>query len=315
VMPALAATIGLPPALADLVIDEAHGRWGGGLNVFVTADPQLIDLAAAGLESVLPTADAGAAYPDGQPHVVPVSSGSTAAPRTLTDLIGGLARLTDDRTDGEVDVQIITTRDASGALVRRVIVDIPGTGDWDVARRTDHDVTNIGTSLRALSGEPTSYEAGVLAAMRAAGVRPTDEVLLVGHSQGGVIAVNTARDAIAGGEFNVTHVITAGAPIGGTVGALPPTVAVLALENQGDIVPETDGRPNPDRPNVTTVTVHHDHGAVVPNHDLDQSYLPGASDVEASDNPSVQAYLASIDGFLDGDTSTTQRLLITRTFP
>jgi hypothetical protein len=99
------------------------------------------------------------------------------------------------------------------------------------------------------------------------------------------------------------------------VGALPPSVAVLALENEGDIVPETDGRTNSDRPNVTTVTVHHDHGDVADNHDLQQSYRPGASDVEASDNPSVRAYLASIDGFLDGDTSTTQRLLITRTFP
>jgi hypothetical protein len=119
---------------------------------------------------------------------------------------------------------------------------------------------------------------------------------------------------VASGRFNVTHVITAGAPIGGTVAALPPTVAVLALENEGDIVPETDGRPNPDRPNVTTATVHHDHGDVASNHDLDQSYVPGASDVAASDNASVRTYLCSIDGFLDGDSATTQRLLITRSF-
>ena len=313
-MPTLQAAFALPGALGDLAVDAARGRPGDGLDTFITDDPQLTGLAAAGLESITPTADAGAAYPDGRAHVAPVTSRSTAPPRTLADMMGGLARLTDDRTDGEVDVQIITARDRSGALVRRVVVDIPGTGDWDLARRTDHDVTNMGTSLRALSGETTTCEAGVLAAMRSAGVRPTDEVLLVGHSQGGLIAVNAARDAVASGEFNVTHVITAGAPISGIVGALPATVAVLALENRGDIVPDTDGGPNPDRPNVTTVTVHHDHGDVARNHDLDQSYVPGAIDVDASQNASVRAYRQSIAGFLDGDHATTQRFLITRAF-
>lgn len=63
--------------------------------------------------------------------------------------------------------------------------------------------------------------------------------------------VDVAVDALpgrftSGGQaFNITHVVTAGSPIGRT--DIPADVQVLSLENQRDIVPHLDAAPNPDR--------------------------------------------------------------------
>ena len=80
---------------------------------------------------------------------------------------------------------------------------------------------------------------------------------------------------------------------------MPGSVKVLALENDGDAVPCLDGAANPGRGNVTTVTVHHHDGSLVDNHDLSKSYLPGARDVDASTDTSVEDYLASASGYLE----------------
>ena len=134
-------------------------------------------------------------------------------PRRLTDIVADLALRNDDTRHGEIDVRILTMPDGT----RKAIVDITGTKSW-----TPHpgpDVTDLTTNVLALAGRRTAYEAGVLAAMRQAGVGRHDDVMLVGHSQGGLIAVNAARHAA--GRFRITHVVTAGAPVGRLVGSVP----------------------------------------------------------------------------------------------
>jgi len=130
-----------------------------------------------------------------------------------------------------------------------------------------------------------------------------------------MVAVNAARHLASTGEFHVSHVVTAGSPIGLIAGSVPSGVDVLALENDGDVVPHLDGAQNPDRVNVTTATVRHDHGDIAANHDLDASYLPGAADVDTSDDPSVRAYLAGLGGFLTADAVQTRTYVITRGYP
>jgi pimeloyl-ACP methyl ester carboxylesterase len=118
----------------------------------------------------------------------------------------------------------------------------------------------VGTDLRAMAGLNTSYEEGVMQALDAAGVGPHTDVMLVGHSEGGIIAINTARDAVRSGRFRVTHVVTAGSPIGEVSDELPRSVQVLALENDDDVVPATDSADNPEDPNITTVHVADEPG-------------------------------------------------------
>ncbi|HJQ41608.1 MAG TPA: hypothetical protein VJ831_00860, partial [Jatrophihabitantaceae bacterium] len=122
-------------------------------------------------------------------------------------------------------------------------------------------------------------------------------VLLVGHSEGGLVAVNAARHAVADGEFDITHVITAGAPIGRIAGALPASVQVLALENTQDVVPHLDGVANLDRRNVTTVSGSTGDGSIVGDHEIAGAYLPLAASAQASTDPSIRDFLHSADGY------------------
>jgi thioesterase domain-containing protein len=128
-------------------------------------------------------------------------------------------------------------------------------------------------------------------------VRRTDEVMLVGHSEGGLVAVTAARDAVRTGEFAVTHVVTAGAPIGRTAAQVPASVQVLALENKRDLVPHLDGTANPDRRNVTTASSAHGDGTVAGDHSVEGAYVPLAADVQASRDRSIRDFLRSADGY------------------
>ncbi|HVU91565.1 MAG TPA: hypothetical protein VHC23_04985, partial [Jatrophihabitans sp.] len=229
-------------------------------------------------------------------------------PRSLPDLLAELADRDADGRSGSIDVRILTLDDGS----RRVIVDVTGTKSWDPLPTSD--VTSLTTNGRALVGERTAYEQGVLAAMRRAGVRPDDPVMLVGHSQGGMVAVTAARDAVRSRAFHVTHVVTAGSPIGRTAGSVPSGVQVLALENGRDVVPHLDGRANPDRPNVTTVTGRRGDGTVGGDHSLDESYVPLAGDAQASGNRSVRDFLKGADGYFRGVRVDTHVYQISRSY-
>lgn len=261
------------------------------VQAVLTSDPLMADTVVNALCIPRALAIAGRRWPDGHgvlrhPGVDGVGPAGRP-PRQLTDVLDDLAQRDDDPRHGEIDVRILTMPDGS----RRVIVDITGTKSWDPG--PTHDITSASTNGRALVGLPTAYEQGVLLALRRAGVRRTDPVMIVGHSQGGMVAVDAARDAVRSGQFHVTHVITAGSPVGLTVGAVPSSVQVLALENSADVVPHLDGRDNPERRNVVTVTGREGDGTVVGDHSVRRSYVPLGAAAEASGDASVRTYLRS----------------------
>jgi len=165
---ALSSVIDDDPGLADVAVDIAGGPTGP---------------AARGLAD---------AMPDGHPIVRDVGVDddpiATRPPRRLADVMSAL-EVRDQGADGEIDVRFLERPDGR----RSVIVDIPGTKSWDPI--PNGDVTSVGTDVRATAGSSTSYERGVLQAMQRAGVRPDDDVMLVGHSEGGIVAVNAATRA------------------------------------------------------------------------------------------------------------------------
>ena len=243
-----------------------------------------------------------AAWPDGRPMLtrrgVDASPAARRPPRSLHDVMVGLDRRDQAPTGGDIDVRIVTSTGPGGGTRRSVVVDIPGTKNWSLSP-IESDPTSMGTNLRAAAGAKTTYGAGVIMALRRAGVSRTEPVLLVGHSQGGMVALGVAGEVRRSGEFDVTHVVTAGSPIGRL--PVPAGVQVLAVENDGDVVPHLDGADNPDRANETTVRVHRDTGALLANHDLSRSYVPAAADIDATDDPSVRAYIRGLEPFLTGD--------------
>jgi hypothetical protein len=292
----------LPKALWATGSALREGHWADVPQAFATSEPSMTDAVS---HEARPLIDLVGRLPWGDTPVVtrvpePAIS-QNAPPRDLRDVFANLASVDDSHTQGQggIEIQILTGTDAAGKPDRKVVVYLPGTDSWDP--RHGSDVNDILASVPALAGARTTYENGVLAALHKAGITAADDVTLVGHSQGGVVAINTARDAARLGEFNVTHVITAGAPIGNVVREVPASTQVLAVENHGDLVPDTDGTENPHRANVLTVPVDHDHGEVVANHDLKQSYVPGAVDLDneaAIDSTDAEIKLR---GYLDSE--------------
>jgi hypothetical protein len=318
--PALGAVVHAPKAVGDSALALALGEPNDAWQELLTDDPELADLAVRGSAALLGAGSVAASFRllsgllgDGNARVSDLGEDPTAdaagPPRGLRDVLAGLARRNLGRP-GEIDVRLLDGADGR----RWVIVDVPGTKDWSLSPH-NRDVTSLATNLRAISGEPTTYERGVVEAMRRAGVQPDDQVLLVGHSEGGLVAVDAAKHLASTGEFRVTHVVTAGAPIALVAGGIPPSVDVLALENEGDLVPHLDGAENPDRVNVTTATTRHDHGDVHANHDLEASYVASSADVDASDDPSLRAYVGALGGFLTARSMRTRRYLIARKYP
>lgn len=131
------------------------------------------------------------------------------------------------------------------------VVQIPGTQVWDPvadpANRYDltSNVTLMSQQERAIITE------AVAQAMREAGLGADHPVMLMGHSQGGIVAAAIASDPALQREFGIDSVLVAGAPIARF--PIPDDVAVLAIEHAEDAVPKLDAADNPDRPNWTTI--------------------------------------------------------------
>ncbi|MFT4264657.1 MAG: hypothetical protein QM572_14820, partial [Nocardioides sp.] len=222
----------------------------------------------------------------------------TGSPRDLADLmrrLGAVNRL----PDGVIEVQTLT--DPSGG--RRHIVYAPGTDSFAPWSRA---VRGLPGNLGIRFGEATTYERGILRAMAASGIRSGEPVLMVGHSQGGMAAVEVARLRT---PYAITDVVTAGSPIGDR--DLPAGTRLLALENDGDLVPRLDGARHTDGPGRTTVTF--DDGLTDPlaSHGVEH-YVHGAEAAGASPDPAIRDALAALEPFLGEAESTSQTWTVTR---
>jgi pimeloyl-ACP methyl ester carboxylesterase len=304
----LADAVAADPALADLVVDTTAAP---------NPSQMLAELVSPSREvsetSVLARLLAGL-YADGSPVLTrrpaDPTDDASGPPRTMADLIRGLTVRSDNNAGGAVDVRIVTTFAPDGSSQRAAIVDITGTTEWAFATRSSKTVSNLATNLRTVGNEPSTYEAGVVLALRDSGIRSDEPIMLVGHSQGGLVAARLAADLSESAEFRVTHLVTAGAPIG--LIDIPPSVQVLSLENAGDVVPEVDGTLNPTRPNQVTVKVDRGGSGIDQRHDLGSGYLPAAADVDACGDGSVTDWISGAGAFLRGADVRTRVFQITR---
>ena len=154
-------------------------------------------------------------------------------------------------------------KDANGN-VTGYVVDIPGTKDWN-APWDPKSANDSGVNIDAMAGNNTVLQQGIEEALREVGAQGTGvPVMLVGHSQGGIVAAQSTNDLVASG-YNVTHVVTAGSPVGRI--DIPGNVQMLSLENKGDVVPHLDASDNPNTANRTTVTFENQTGTVGDNHE------------------------------------------------
>lgn len=164
--------------------------------------------------------------PGGIVHGVETTSGPQQSPADLGDLIIGNNSLRMPNPggpleNGQIGIQEIHNSTGSEPVF---IVQVPptegaGLGEFPEAYGGQGNSRDWGSNLRLVSGQHPAAMDDVRAAMEAAGVPPGANVMLVGHSQGGIVATHLAADASfnndsgAPGTYNVTHGFTVGSPV------------------------------------------------------------------------------------------------------
>jgi hypothetical protein len=287
----IASTVRLGGAVVGAAIT------GGSLGIF---DPKVFDDGDPYADDPRPiTQDAKG--PNGEPPLT--------VPTDLENLTQGV---TDSYKAGDGNVRVTTIDSPEGP---RVIVSIPGTQPWNpLAGDNPMDVT--GNFVTAGGGRSTMTEAVVLA-MQNANIPPGAEVMLVGHSQGGMTVADLASDSAFVSEYNVTNAVTFGSPIDSN--HIDPSVSVLEMQHRSDVVPRLDlgdARYSP-LPNVvpflpgghnetanhTTVTMDNPASWYDPmgNH----SHEAYSNSIKDSNDPGLAAYEQQLrdNGFLTNDPS------------
>jgi len=178
------------------------------------------------------------------------------APSSIAQLVGTLGQV-DDAAADKIRVDRLTPLLASsGALF---VAYVPGTQIWSATK--GKNVFDATSNVAAMAGRNlAASERAVDQALRMAGDGRGDRVLLVGHSQGGIVAGNLAsrqgyqsHDAKARGTgYQVAGLVTIGSPIGQLADLV--RVPTLSIEHTNDVVPKFDNRQNPLQSNWVTAT-------------------------------------------------------------
>lgn len=195
---------------------------------------------------------------------------------------------------GDIGLTRIVTTGPDGVPRVSWVIDLPGTKQWQPVPGARPGLNDLASNLELMAGTPNGRVQAVEQILRAAGVAAHEPVLLVGHSQGGMVAVRAAQELH--GRYAVSHVVTAGSPVGGM--APPPGVQVLSLENRYDVVPLADGKDN--REGQVTVVFEHQTGTVAGNHGTFSAYVPAAHALDRSADEAVRAWLDGAEAFLAG---------------
>lgn len=226
-----------------------------------------------------------------------------AAPESIADLLRGV-HATEEVGGGAVTVQRV-----EGADGERYIVSIPGTGDWSLSGDSTADAQ---ANPATMAGMPSDAMAVVASAMAAAGIPADAEVMLAGHSQGGILAMALTSNASFMQRYRVTHVVTSGAPVAHF--APPPQVKSLHLEHHEDIVPGLDTRKNGNAANQTTFSHALSQSPSAELSGLSKNfigahslhgYIATAELATSGVSVSVDAFTASAAPFLDAGAQTT----------
>jgi hypothetical protein len=131
---------------------------------------------------------------------------------------------------------------------RVVVMYLPGTAEWNpLANKKAFDIRS---DIELLAeGQNSNSIRAASAALSAFGATEKDRLVLVGYSQGGLVAAELAQNL-----SNVSAVLTIGSPIAAE--AIPASTPVVALEHSNDVVPALSGKTNPLSENWATASRH-----------------------------------------------------------
>lgn len=178
------------------------------------------------------------------------------------------------------------------------IVYLPGTKTGSFGWNSNS--MDMKTNLQEFVGQPSNVQLGVRQALDLAGVKPTDRLMLIGHSQGGLAAMSIAEASGKGNfPYNVAKVITFGSPVGQKFPNI--SVKVLSVENSSDLVPRLDLAENPESPNWLTLKPNITKDPI--NVHLMESYSQGLLDLPLSREQ--KDYVKQFEDFSDSKAEVT----------
>ena len=162
-------------------------------------------------------------------------------PTSITNMLDRLWKLS---SKSEPTIGIDLFDNPSGS--QTAVVYIPGT--QTIGFGDGENPLDMASNIQAMSasGEAAS-ERAVLLAIQQAGIESNDDVILVGHSQGGMVAGNLAAFPTG---FVAAGVVAFGAPLAHIKNLKVP---VMAIEHVNDPVPNLSGKANQIRKNWVTV--------------------------------------------------------------
>lgn len=239
--------------------------------------------------------------------VVPEGPGYAAAsplrPAWADSAIGSLGsvmrRVSDLERTSTADLAVERVVAADGST--RWVVELPGMRHMGVSA----DPEDLSGSVAAMASPATAYTRSVAKALDAAGVPSGAPVLLVGHSEGGIVAMDLAADpGFNGGRVRVTHVVAAGSPISSKQVAPGSGTKVFSVENVNDVVTHLDAvAAAPETPQRLTYQFSADAHDVVQTHDAAR-YAARIEALDDSPNPLWRGFADGVAPYLQGTTST-----------
>ena len=176
---------------------------------------------------------------DSNVSVQVVKQSKTLPPKTITNMLDRLWQLS-AKDSPTIGVDRFVQTDGTGVAV----VYIPGTQTIGDGKNPLDMASNI---LAMAEPAKATSEKAVLLAMKQAGISATDEVIFVGHSQGGMVAGNLMAHPVG---FTAAAMVSFGAPLAQLRKINAP---VMAVEHSNDPVPNLSGKANPLKRNWVTV--------------------------------------------------------------
>ena len=225
-------------------------------------------------------------------HTVSATKTSTVAirsPNSITQLLDRLSQVS-SKKQPTVGIDFFQTADQ-----RTAIVYIPGTQTLGLGDGSNP--LDLQSNILAMQGNGlAASERAVLEAMNQAGIAPSDEVIFVGHSQGGMVAGNLAQHPAG---YITAGLVTIGAPIAQLKLSKVP---VMAIEHVNDPIPNASGKVNPLTKNWVTIqrtSQALESDAPMHSHSL-KSYRNTTQEVDASKSKGIlnikQQLLSQVQG-------------------